>query len=239
MVTNASIRRTRWYFVLLPEREAGNCLHGHVLVRGMSLAQDSGGRWMCLPCRDEFRKTSGVRGREICFNKLHPLPAGHKGRCPECRKLTSARNKVTYNAKKEAEAKAAEARSAAELKELLTRYPVPSGAILEGAVCRPDQAQLFDPITRDEQGAIGTRAIVDRLITARIICAGCPVREMCLADAVQNERSGVYGGKYVRLGIATEKLFPGRPAHPETRKTAVRPYERTRDGLYGGVSLPA
>jgi WhiB family redox-sensing transcriptional regulator len=31
-------------------------------------------------------------------------------------------------------------------------------------------------------------------VVAKLICAGCPVRKICLADAVSNKQAGIRGG---------------------------------------------
>jgi WhiB family redox-sensing transcriptional regulator len=51
------------------------------------------------------------------------------------------------------------------------------------ADCRGVEPEIFYPVTDEEAEE------------AKVICAGCPVREMCLDFALTNrERDGVWGG---------------------------------------------
>lgn len=64
----------------------------------------------------------------------------------------------------------------------------------ESAACRETDPELFFPTIRAGARAAGD----DPYAEARAICAGCPIREACLDDAMTAEtrsgRHGMYGG---------------------------------------------
>lgn len=53
----------------------------------------------------------------------------------------------------------------------------------------------------------------EQLATAQAVCAGCPLTEQCLADALAlGTTDGVWGGVLLERGIELrEKRRPGRP----------------------------
>ncbi|MFD5463343.1 WhiB family transcriptional regulator [Kitasatospora sp. NPDC127059] len=68
--------------------------------------------------------------------------------------------------------------------------PAPDGG-LPGAECAGADTELFFP----DPDEIGTDAAEWAERRARMICAGCPVRLMCLAQALErNEPHGIFGG---------------------------------------------
>lgn len=79
--------------------------------------------------------------------------------------------------------------------DLLT--DMPPVEVLNGAVCAPEVARLFDPVTREEQHKDSYLATVQRVDLAKRICSVCPVRLLCLADALEHRRIGVFGGQYL------------------------------------------
>ena len=55
------------------------------------------------------------------------------------------------------------------------------------AACRDSDPDLFFPGTGDQD--------VGKIATAKAVCASCPVREECLAYAVElNQTEGIWGG---------------------------------------------
>lgn len=82
--------------------------------------------------------------------------------------------------------------------------PAPDGG-LAGAACQGLDPDLFFP---DEGDAFATRR-------AKNTCATCPVRDMCLALALErNEKHGIFGG----LGPLERALLPA--THPARRAVA-------------------
>lgn len=86
---------------------------------------------------------------------------------------------------------------------------LPPVEVLDGAVCSPFTAWLFEPLVRHEREAS------ERIAGAKVICAGCPVAELCLADGLKHNRLGVYGGvllttahyrKEISKRVAQERL---------------------------------
>ncbi|MFE7559052.1 WhiB family transcriptional regulator [Kitasatospora sp. NPDC057500] len=66
---------------------------------------------------------------------------------------------------------------------------------LRGAACKGADTDLFYPDPEDT----GPEAAEWAERRAKMICAGCPVRTMCLADALKRkEPSGIFGGLTAR-----------------------------------------
>ncbi len=81
------------------------------------------------------------------------------------------------------------------------------------AACRGPQAAVFFPPTsferKDEK--------LEREVRAKAICAQCPVREECLAGAMERrEPWGVWGGELFLQGVVIPRKRPrGRPRKNE------------------------
>lgn len=123
-----------------------------------------------------------------CRSGRHTIPANVMG-CPDCERERKA-----------AAPKAPAVRPVGGQRgvpvEKLARYfgTIPPDEVLDGAVCEPEFAYLFDPVEKQGRPTAGDRA---RLDTAREVCARCPVQEACLAYAIENQRYGVWGGTYL------------------------------------------
>lgn len=82
---------------------------------------------------------------------------------------------------------------------------------LRGACRGAEQSVFFAPdASREERGAR-----LRRLVAAKRVCAGCPVRELCRSYALENEEEfGVWGGlsEVERKGLIAER----RAACPST-----------------------
>ncbi|MET9397786.1 WhiB family transcriptional regulator [Kitasatospora sp. NPDC002965] len=78
---------------------------------------------------------------------------------------------------------------------VLAEY-VPSGdGDLRGAACKGADPALFYP----DADEIGPEAAEWAERRAKMICAGCPVKSLCLADALERkEPAGVFGGLTAR-----------------------------------------
>lgn len=79
--------------------------------------------------------------------------------------------------------------------DLLT--DMPPVEVLDGAACSPATAELFDPISRPDQLKGNYQSTLKRVESAMDICYTCPVRLLCLADAYEHKRIGVFGGEYI------------------------------------------
>lgn len=116
-----------------------------------------------------------------CTSGKHPMVSGEP-RCAACR---SERDK------------ARRAKIAHDIDTAPLLSDMPSKEILDGAVCGPATAKLFDPIKRDDQLKGAYQATLQRVESAMDICYTCPVRSLCLADAYAHRRVGVFGGEYL------------------------------------------
>lgn len=66
--------------------------------------------------------------------------------------------------------------------------PASTSSWLLNGPCRDEDPELFFPLGDSDKARQATR-------DAKAVCAGCPVREMCLDWAVNtNQRTGVWGG---------------------------------------------
>lgn len=60
----------------------------------------------------------------------------------------------------------------------------------EGAACKPEDLHLFYP-----KGRGGSKGDQKRFDAAKAICNGCPIREVCLTKAIEEEDGwGIRGG---------------------------------------------
>lgn len=66
----------------------------------------------------------------------------------------------------------------------------PLGEWGRDAACRDAEPTLFDTVPRTESADDTVR----RLRLATSVCAGCPVRAQCEAEARDNDLTGVWGG---------------------------------------------
>lgn len=177
--------------LLVADIRAGVCQAGHDLA-GEHGTVNISGRTFCVACRI----VAGGKPRAprvhngMCASGRHPHDG--KGRCRMCNRLRDSEAKQR-------------ARAAAELEQLAAKAPVakylirglPSVDILDGAICTPAQAYLFEPISRadSDYGQVETLAEAkERQEVAKSICARCPVRALCEADGLRYTREGVYGG---------------------------------------------
>jgi len=139
--------------------------------------------------------------RVMCRKNLHPLPEERdkhgKRRCLECRidsGYSSAGSTADY-----------------------TTIPLPPDEVLDGAVCGPETATLFDPA--DGRGApVRNAGDADAAIA---ICNRCSVRKLCLADAHQWARTGVWGGVYMNINYHKRRNHNLRAVAEELEATGV------------------
>jgi hypothetical protein len=123
-----------------------------------------------------------------CRSGRHTIPANVMG-CPEC-------GRERYANRPPADRPAGGTAHKGVPVERLARYfgTIPPAEVLDGAVCEPEFAYLFDPVEKQGRPTTADRA---RLDAARAVCAGCPVQAACLAYAIENQRYGVWGGTYL------------------------------------------
>lgn len=76
----------------------------------------------------------------------------------------------------------------------------------DDALCDPDTAALFDPPRAGE----GLR-FIDRLQAALALCADCPVKRPCLAEAKTAGLDGIFAGTLLADGKPAVWNPPGRP----------------------------
>ncbi|MEU6967390.1 WhiB family transcriptional regulator [Kitasatospora aureofaciens] len=82
-------------------------------------------------------------------------------------------------------------RSARSAASVLAEYRPNPDSDLRGAACKDSDTNLFFP-EPEEMGAEAAEWAERR---AKMICAGCPVKSMCLADALERrEPHGIFGG---------------------------------------------
>lgn len=98
-----------------------------------------------------------------------------------------------------------------------------SGAWRDSAVCRETDPELFFPT------ATHGRAYEAQVATAKAVCARCPVRAQCLADALAGMPVGIAGGltERERRSLRCQKVSARRV---DERR------ERARELLGQGVS---
>lgn len=70
----------------------------------------------------------------------------------------------------------------------------PLGEWTKRAACKSSDPALFDVLGENESADDAVR----RLRTATPLCADCPVRALCAAEAAENDHSGVWGGVWLR-----------------------------------------
>lgn len=78
------------------------------------------------------------------------------------------------------------------------------------AACRLADAALFDLAEGEERRHFG--AITRAHAEALDVCAACPVREQCLAEAKAHCDSGVRGGRILENGRDIGRRYAARPA---------------------------
>lgn len=74
---------------------------------------------------------------------------------------------------------------------------LPSFEILDGVLCDPMGAPMFDPVSKIGSDNHPEESIVDgrrRQQLAGLICGICPVKDPCFAYGIANELEGVFGG---------------------------------------------
>jgi hypothetical protein len=177
--------------LLVADIRAGRCRSGHDLA-GEPGTVNVSGRSFCVACRilagGKPRLPRANNG--LCASGRHPYTGG--GRCAPCNRLRDAEAR-----QRRAEEAAAELATAkAPVPKYLIRG-LPSTEILDGAICTPAQAKLFEPISRadSDYGQVETLAEAKaRQAVAIAICQRCPVRALCEADGLRYTREGVYGG---------------------------------------------
>lgn len=123
-----------------------------------------------------------------CRRGLHTIPAG-KLCCVPCKNESKAqRLRGGPDARPE---------PAGGVAAYLRAAHIPILEILAQAACSPELAYLFDVGAPKAQKA----AEEHRHAAARSVCAGCPVREACYADAYAGRQLGVYGGVVMDQGF--------------------------------------
>lgn len=123
-----------------------------------------------------------------CRRGLHTIPAGQMW-CRECKNESkSQRLRGGPDARPE---------PAGAVAAYLRAAHIPILEILAQAACSPELAYLFDVGAPKAQKA----AEADRHAAARSVCARCPVREACYADAYAGRQLGVYGGVVMDQGF--------------------------------------
>lgn len=73
------------------------------------------------------------------------------------------------------------------------------------AACRREDPRLFDPLdgkNRNKWG--GTAATHPTVLSAKKVCAHCPVQAVCLDDGLATDASGVRGGEYLTAARRAE-----------------------------------
>ncbi|MFJ9772721.1 WhiB family transcriptional regulator [Kitasatospora sp. NPDC101157] len=82
-------------------------------------------------------------------------------------------------------------RSARAAATVLAEYRPSPDSDLRGAACAGSDTELFFPDPEE----MGTEAAEWAERRAKMMCAGCPVKSMCLADALERKEShGIFGG---------------------------------------------
>jgi hypothetical protein len=120
-----------------------------------------------------------------CRSKLHTIPAGVMG-CRECNKLSNRKPRTNGHGTNKGIPKPSRALLGA----------LPPDDVLVDAACSPATASLFDPVGYRGEGEPPGNDW-DGVTRAQAICAGCPVRRLCYADAIKAHRFGVWGGTYL------------------------------------------
>jgi hypothetical protein len=164
---------------LKEHRHAGVCENGHLLIEPGAIVNQTGYK-LCRACRESWLAAHST-GPRMCRNKLHQL-ADDERRCGQC--AAAARQRTT---------------AAQSLVKGYTykRSKWPPDAVLNGAVCSPAKAKLFDPVGYSVEPDEPPGNDWNGVARAQAICADCPVRALCFADAVENRRFGVWGGVYL------------------------------------------
>jgi hypothetical protein len=130
-----------------------------------------------------------------CRRGLHTIPAGVMG-CRPCNAATKEAREAEYKRTRREAVKLPYkppprvARTDGRVPSYFKRGFAPA-VVLDGAVCSPATADLFDPKDAAETRA----AAADRHAQAKALCRRCPVLEACLADALAQRRVGVWGGQ--------------------------------------------
>ena len=180
---------------------SGRCAAGHDLTVPGATSYQ-GHAYRCVPCWE------AVRGPELCAKGLHARTPGQRN-CPQCTKGEEPRAKdVSY-----------------------LFVGLPPMDVLDGAVCDPSVAHLFDPVSQEDGKGAPKRSghlPVDAL-AAMSLCERCPVRTACLADALEWRREGVWGGAYFTArwhqAASSARLQGAKPPELRTRQWAA---DRTR-----------
>lgn len=133
-----------------------------------------------------------------CRKGLHVIPAGVMG-CQPCNTATKEAREAEYKRTRREAAKKPMRGTPRKGISQPPRLPIgsiPPDEVLNGALCGPATAALFDPMERGDE-LRGPASERQRIAKAQAICATCPVWDLCRADAVANKRLGVYGGTYL------------------------------------------
>lgn len=84
----------------------------------------------------------------------------------------------------------------------VTPHLPPMGRWAADAACKDADPTWFDLRDRDEPG-LDSAEVLRNQVKAAQLCAGCPVRAECLADARANQWVGVWGGRLFGIGSNT------------------------------------
>lgn len=131
-----------------------------------------------------------------CRRGLHTIPAGVKY-CDGCKRETRRLRGATLPV------------TPVNLPAYL-REGMPSDDVLAEARCYPDIAYLFDPAESKRFGVTSAQTR-NRHASAKAVCARCPVAEACYADALEHQRTGVYGGTVFTRGVPETALVQDVP----------------------------
>jgi hypothetical protein len=109
--------------------------------------------------------------------------------CKECNKLTNRKPRTNATVRQPARHGKALA--------FIRPSDMPLAEILDGAVCSPEVADLFD-VGAPKYAKADENV---RHAAAKALCRRCPVADACFADAYAHRSMGVYGGRVLDQGF--------------------------------------
>jgi hypothetical protein len=81
---------------------------------------------------------------------------------------------------------------------MAARAVTPDSELIVQAACRGEDPDLFAP-SESQAGRLG-RVEKERIAAAVVICARCPIAEVCLGWGTTSKSTGVWGGHYLDYG---------------------------------------